>query len=128
MSVTKTGSALDAALAKMPQIAARVATAVAPQFSELAAQAFDGRRSPYGTPWAGNVTLNQSGRLRSAALAFRASGSKIRSTVASVPYARYHIWRGILPRGGAALPPNWDAAIRAEAAKEFRAVVQGSRA
>lgn len=122
--MSETSDAVNAALAKLPQIAARVATGVAPRFHALAQQAFDARRSPYGSAWGGNVTLTRSGRLRAAALSFSATGTKVRSSVASVPYARYHIWRGILPRGGAALPPAWGAAIREVAAKEFAAIVR----
>lgn len=129
--MSATSDAVKGILGRLPQLAARVAAKAAPRLAQRAQSAFDARTSPYGMPWGTGsdgrpITLRQSGALRAAALGYRAVATKIRSTVTSVRYAKYHIRRGILPRGGQALPAAWEGDIRQMAVAEFKAISGGS--
>lgn len=120
MSATR--DQVTAMLAKLPQLAARVAQKAAPLLAARARAAFDSHQTPYGNPWRKGITLYKSGALRAAAIAYLQSGAKIKSTVAQVRYAKYHIREGILPRGGQALPAAWEQDISREAQAEFHAM------
>ena len=115
-------AAMRARLAKLPEVAARVAQRGAPALSARARAAFDAGQGVEGQPF-GGVDLNETGRLRAAALEYTAIGTKIRASVGSVPYAKYHIKRGILPRGGAKLPAAWEAELVAIAQDELAQAV-----
>lgn len=105
-------SKISAALRKMPITAAqKTAEKVAPVVTEMARTAFEAGESVYGGPRAGSpVALIESGRLLDT-VRFVNIGRIVRC-VLGTPYARYHIWRGILPRGGDPLPFKWLKAIR----------------
>ncbi len=120
---------LQAMLARNnPQLAANVAAKVAPVLSSLAQASFDAGESVYGVPFGTGddgapIDLNASGTLRARAVRYLATGTRIRATVGSVRYARYHIRHGILPLQGK-LPAHWGAAIRAAAIPEIERAVQ----
>lgn len=114
--------AMKARLAKLPEVSARVAAKAAGELSAIAQASFDAGQGVDGQSF-GGVDLNESGRLRAQALRYTAIGTKIRASVGSVPYAKYHIKRGILPRGGAALPTKFNAAIVAIANRELALAV-----
>lgn len=120
-------------LRSLPTVTAKVAARVAPRLSELAAEAYDARRSVYGEPWGTGesgdpIDLYESGTLKGRALGYLAAGRTVRASVSTVKYARYQIKRGILPRGGAKLPPAWEAEIRRIAGEELAAHVEGGAA
>lgn len=121
--------ALQERLAKLPATAASVATSVAPKVTDDLRAKFDAHESPYGNAWRdgkhGPVTLYKSGALRSG-LSFRAIGTAIRC-VLGVAYARYQIFRGLLPAGGSPLPAQWGKIISDEATKQITARVTGAR-
>lgn len=99
-------------LARLPEVGARLAPLVAARFTSLARGAFDSGRSVYGTPFTsdtgGALDLNESGALRSQALRYSATGTKVRASVDSVRHARYQLKHGFLP--GRALPLAWEQA------------------
>lgn len=113
-----------------PRIAEQVARKAAPVLSEKAREDFDAQQSPYDRPWGTGVdgqaiTLKQSGALRDKALEYKATGTKIRASVGSVPHARYQLKFGVLPRSGQ-LPTEWEAEVKKIADAEVAAAVNGS--
>lgn len=114
-------------LASLPEVNAAVARRAAGAVTASFQASFDARMSPYGNPWRagkrGPVTLHKSGRLRSG-IQFVPVGTRLRCALGA-PYARYQIFRGILPRGGAPLPAQWEEAIRKEALAELDARMSG---
>lgn len=119
---------LEASLRASKVIAARVATRVAARLSELAQESFDAGQSVYGTSFEGkhgSLDLKESGRLRGKALRYEAHGTKVRCSVASVPYARYLIKHGILPRTGT-LPSKWSDEITRIANDEIAKALNGA--
>lgn len=117
---------LAKALKEIPtQVAAKVATAVAPALTDKATAAFDAGVTPYGDAWPLGVdgqtlTLRKTGALERG-LRFVAFGTRVRA-VLGVKYAKYYMGR-ILPRGGTALPVGWSQSIRATANEEIRAAL-----
>ena len=101
-------------LATLPATNAQIARRAAPEVSRAFLADFDTQRSPYGNPWRpgkrGPITLRKSGAPRDG-IRFVPIGTRLRCSL-GVSYARYHIFRGLLPRGGAPLPAAWDKAIR----------------
>ncbi len=91
-----------------------VARQAAPDLTGKAQAAFDSGVTVYGDirP-AGEdglpVSLHKSGKLESG-LNFKSVGTIVRAVLA-VPYAKYNIRFGILPRGGAKLPVSWSDAL-----------------
>lgn len=119
--------ALRSRLADMPSVRTAIARRGAEALSKLAREDFDAQRTPSGKPWKPGkggraLTLRRSGALEAAAVAYRAIGTVIRASVASVRYAKYQLGRGILPR---ALPEAWrsklDEIAREELARFMRA-------
>lgn len=106
-------------LAQLPAVGSKVAADVAPQITDLARASFDAGLTPFGTPM--GATLNRSGRLRSQAVNYQATGRLVRASVGAVPYARYQLKHGYLPRGGGPIPQSWadtiDRAAQAELTK-----------
>ncbi len=124
--------ALRARIADLPEVRARVAQRAAEKLGELAREAFDARRGvagdPFGTGADGKpITLQKSGRLRAQALSYQANGTQVRASVGSVPYAKYHLGKGILPASGAPLPAAWEAEIDAIAKDEIAQHLGGAR-
>lgn len=97
---------LRAKLLALPAVTSKIATRVADAFSSLAQQSFAAHQSPYGDAWAPGVDLVESGALRSRAIRYVAEGTRVRSSIGSVRYARYQLKQGILPKAGA-LPAAW---------------------
>lgn len=119
---------LQAAITKLqnPALAARVASRVAPVLTGLAQRAYDARQSPYGVPWGpgkggDSLDLHETGALRAKALTYTASGPRIRASIMSVRYGRYHIHRGILPRSGQQMPVAWQRVVTDIAREEIGA-------
>lgn len=109
-------------IARLPEMQQAVARGAAPAVTELAVASFDAGVSVFGDAReplkdGGARTLKKSGALR-AMVNFRAQGTKVRCTL-SLPYARFHIKHGILPRGGGAIPQSWNATITRIAEREF---------
>lgn len=112
-------------LARAPEVATRVAARVAPAFSRLAREAYDAREGVDGAPFGPGVTLRKSGRLRARALEYTSSGSSVRASVSSVPYARYKIRFGILPAAGK-LPESFRKALVDIAREELNRSLTGA--
>jgi hypothetical protein len=126
---TYTGLAnIQAKLARMPAVASRVAARAADRFSELALETFDAGETISGEPWAKGsdgkpVTLRKSGRTRAQATKYKAVGTRILASVGSVPYARYQLKRGFLPRR---LPSSWELELRRIADEEIARALGGA--
>jgi hypothetical protein len=110
-------------LRRLPEMQSAVATKAAPEITSQAVASFDAGTSVYGDPRppkqdGSTMTLHKTGALR-AGIKFEPVGTKMRC-VLSVKYARYKIKFGILPRGGQALPTQWEATITKVAADEFQ--------
>ncbi len=119
---------LRARIAALPATNAKIAERVADRFSDLARAAFDSQSSVYGAPFGQGssgqpLDLHESGRMRSQAVNFTATGTTIRASVASVKYARYQLKHGILPRRGA-LPAEWASELRRIAREELDKAVR----
>lgn len=118
---------LIASISRLPDTRAAIAREVAPALTELAQASFAKQESPYGEPWPpgshGNeLDLVEVGNLRALAVKYTATGTRVRATVASLRYAKYHIRRGILPRNGV-LPLPWEERIRAIANRHLEGTV-----
>lgn len=103
------------AIRRLPSTTTAIAAKAAPEVSDLARASWASGVSAYGVPYAPNAdgtkrTLNRSGAL-GASIRFVSVGTKLRC-VLGVPYARYQIKNGILPRGGAILPRSWIGSIQ----------------
>lgn len=113
---------LRARLDSMPSVGQAIASRVAPALSAVAQVAFDSGRTPLGGDFGASsvdgraLDLNESGKLRAQAVAYHAEGRKVRASVGGVPYARYQLKRGFLPRR---LPAAWEQMVRAIAADEI---------
>lgn len=121
-----------AVLKLSPQLAARVAALSAPALAGLARASFAAQQNVYGDSFGTGakgqpITLHKSGRLEAQAIRYEAVGTKIRSSVASLRYARYQIKRGFLPRGGGSLPTAWHHTIKRIAGEETAKAIGGSR-
>lgn len=98
-------------LRAMPiRLGREVAAKAAPALTGFAQTAFDAGQTVYGDARPAGVdgqllTLHLSGKLQSA-IKFVSIGTIVRA-VLGVPYARYNIRFGILPRGGAVMPTAW---------------------
>lgn len=112
-------SQLRKKLEQLPAVGARVAKRAAERFSELARASFDAGESVGGSSFGPGVTLKKSGALRARALAYLALGAAIRASVASVPYARYQLKHGFLPRTGQ-IPAAWRDELARIAVEELR--------
>lgn len=104
--------ALRSKLASLPGVGNRIASRVADTFTRSARSNLASGRSVYGKPFESRktgkaLTLRKSGRMLDVAASFVAIGRIIRSTIAAVPYARYYVRDGILPRS-ALLPQSWE--------------------
>lgn len=111
------------ALRSLPSVTAVVAARAAVRLSELAQEAFDEKRSVYGDPYPEGreapIDLFESGALQQRAVGYRSAGRRVSASVSALRYARYLIKYGFMPRGGAQLPPAWDAEIRRIAEEEL---------
>jgi hypothetical protein len=113
---------LRAKLESMPSVGEAIAARVAPALSAAAQEAFDAGRTPFGGDFGASsvdgrtLDLNESGRLRAGAVAYHVEGRKVRASVGGVPYARYQLKRGFLPRK---LPAAWEQTVRAIAQQEI---------
>lgn len=122
-----------AVLKLSPELAANVAKRVAPALSGLAQEAYESQRGVNGESFGissvdgHKLDLKKTGTLEAKAIKYEAIGTKVRATVGSIRYARFHIKRGLLPRGGAALPAGWEGTIRRIADEETAKAVQGAR-
>lgn len=118
--------ALRNRIASLPQVQERIARRAADEFSRMARTDFEAQRTASGDPWKGKrrVTLKRSGKLEAKATRYEATGTRVRASVASVPYARYQLKRGFLPRG---LPAKWAARVREIATEEITAHLQGAK-
>lgn len=100
-----------------------VAAKVSPTLTRMIRAARAAGQTVYGDPRPeghhGAVTLHKTGAL-DAMLAFQAIGSATRVAL-TLPYAKYLIKFGILPRGGSARPVEWDKAIDKVAVAEIEA-------
>lgn len=99
----------------MPEVAERAAARSADALTASFRASFDARTAPDGAPFRSTKdgrtpSLVASGRVRDR-IRFEAIGRKLRVSLASVPYARYLIRFGFLPRGGEPLPARWKATI-----------------
>lgn len=103
--------ALQQRLLRLPEVAARVAQRSAVTLSAFAQASYDARMGVYDVPFGGGLDLHESGKLRALALRYTAIGTKIRASVGALPYAKFLIKYGILPRGGGKLPTKWNEAI-----------------
>lgn len=118
--------ALRQRLASLPEVNAQIAQRAAPAVTAAFQGDFSARRSPYGAPWrtkGGAVSLDRTGRLR-AGLRFVPLGTRLRFSL-SVPYARFHLWRGFGP--GKTLPAEWEAVISKVATVELDRHMGGGR-
>lgn len=102
-------------LLSLPSVASTIATKGAAEFSRLAQADFAAHESPYGDPWGEGrdgkpLSLDKSGRLKANAIKYVATGTTIRVTLGAVPYAKYQIKHGILPKPGA-IPDAWNQAL-----------------
>lgn len=124
----RTLQSLKRALQKLPITStARIAARAAPAMSALAAEAYDGGRTVYGSPRPRGVdgralTLVKSGASRDA-IQFRATGRDIRT--APLPrYTKYLIGRyDVLPNGP--LPQAWRERMTEIAAQVLLADIRG---
>lgn len=121
--------ALRQQIASLPSVAERVARRAAAEFRKLAKADFDAGRTPDGDAWkpgkdGKRVTLKKSGRLEKKATDYEASGRHVRATVTTVPYARFQLRRGYMPR---TLPAAWATRLRELARQEIEAHVGGGR-
>lgn len=102
---------MAAALRKLPvTLAQDVASKAAPDLTARARASFEAGETVYGTARQPGkdghaVTLHKTGKLL-ATILFKAIGKRVRA-VLGVPYARYNVRFGILPRGGSAMPTDW---------------------
>lgn len=113
---------MRAEIKRLPQMQEAVARRAASEITALARATYDARQSVFGDSFGTNKdgsprTLKKSGALYSK-VSFVQAGTKIRC-VLGVPYARFQIRNGILPRGGGAMPVKWNAAIKRIAELEF---------
>jgi hypothetical protein len=116
-------AALKAKLLRLPEVAAKVAEKGAARLTQLAQEAFDAGQSVYGGAWqpglhGDQLDLTESGTLKQKATRYVAEGTRIRASVAAVPYSKFHIKRGILPQRGK-LPAAWDKEISRIAQEEL---------
>lgn len=120
--------ALKARLANLPEVRARIAARAADRFGELAREAFDAKVSVNGDAFGKRadgkpMTLVKSGRLRADAINYDSFGTRVRASVGSVPYGKYQLKHGILPRS---LPEQWDAELDAIAGEELALALGGT--
>lgn len=106
---------LRAELAKLPRVGERAASLAAGRLTADYQASFAARTGPNGEPFSPTVkgttpSLRKSGRLFSQ-VRFVQAGTQLRVSLAAVPYAKYQIKRGILPRGGAPVPARWKAIL-----------------
>lgn len=127
----RTLGALKRALKKLPITAsARIASAAAPEVSELARSAYDGGQTVYGLQRPRGVdgdalSLVRTGASRAAAQ-FTAEGTRMRTRV--LPrYTKYLISAyQVLPPGRAPLPTAWQARLREIAARVLHEQIFGT--
>lgn len=107
------------------RLAQKVAAGVAPDLTGRARASFEGGQTAYDTVRppgkSGAVSLRKTGKLFSTLL-FVAIGTRVRA-VLGVPYARYLLKFGILPRGGSKLPSAWVQAIKERAGAEIQKAI-----
>lgn len=113
---------LRKSLLALPEVSTRIAQRGAEAFTALAQADFAGRHSPYGDPWGDGrdgkpLTLDKSGKLRAQAIRYVAQGRAIRCSL-GVPYARYQLKHGLLPKAGK-LPAAWNDALAKIANEEL---------
>ena len=121
--------ALRSRIASLPQVQTAIARRVAAELSKLSHDDFEARTTPSGEPWKPGkggraLTLKKSGRLEQKATRFTATGTRVRASVADVPWARFQIKRGFLPR---ALPAAWAKRVREIASEEISKHLGGGR-
>ena len=105
---------IAAAMRGLPRtLAIDAAKKVAPDLTEKATTAFDAGVTVYGDARpdgkTGPVTLHKTGALE-AGLKFTSVGTRVRA-VLTVPYAKFNVRFGILPRGGSVMPTAWSESI-----------------
>jgi hypothetical protein len=109
-SLAKIAKSLRALPLRLGQDVAREA---APELTGLAQASYNAQETVYGDARPqgkdGPLTLHKTGKLQSG-VKFTAIGTIVRA-VLTVPYARYNIKYGILPRGGSIMPTAWSEAI-----------------
>jgi hypothetical protein len=99
-------------LRALPRVAAvKVAQRAAASLTGALTGSFDSGLTAYDEPRPlgsrGNrLTLRQTGRLRSLLRMVYDGSTRLRAAL-TVPYARYQIRFGVLPRGGDAMPAKW---------------------
>ena len=118
-------------IASLPEVRAKVAARAAERLSDLARESFDAGRDVVGQTFGVGadgkpLTLVKTGKLREQALDYEAQGTRVRASVASVPYAKYQLKHGFLP-AGRTLPAAWDAAVDQIAQEEIAAHIEGAR-
>lgn len=111
-------------LSRLPEVQMAVAEKAAAALNAFVIQAFDAGVTVYGgarpTGKDGRrLSLIESGAMRNQ-LRFIPRGTYLRCRL-GVPYAKYNIRFGILPRGGQALPSLWEQAIKRIAQNEIGA-------
>ena len=112
------------ALRSLPSVTAVVAARASERLSELAQESFSAQRSVYGDAYGEGsrgdaIDLRETGALEKRAVGYRSAGRRVYASVSSIKYARFLIKYGYMPRGGAKLPPVWDAEIRRIAEEEL---------
>lgn len=111
-------------LSRLPQVAARIAERAAEIFSASAAADMAAKESIRGVPYPKGVTLYKTGRLAKLAARYQAIGNKIRASVSSVPYAKFNLRFGFLPR---TLPSEWSDSVSELAREELSSLVEDGR-
>ncbi len=111
-------------LSRLPMAAARIAVRAAELFSASALADMQARKSIRGEPYPTGITLHKTGRLARLASAYQAIGNKVRASVSSVPYAKFNLRFGFLPR---TLPSAWSDSVSALAREELSSLVEDGR-
>ncbi len=111
---------------RLPEVQMRVAERAAPALNAHVLAAFDAGITVYGTARptgkdGRRLSLFESGAMRGQ-LRFIPRGTHLRCRL-GVPYAKYNIRFGILPRGGQALPALWEQTIKRIADEEIAATM-----
>lgn len=104
------------AMSRLPGVGAKVAEQAAEELHDLAQGQWSAGQNPFGDPFGegktGPITLERTGAMK-ASEEFVPVGENILCRV-SVPYAKYQLKHGFLPRGSA-IPQSWEKAISTKA-------------
>lgn len=132
-------SRIRAQLSRLPGMAQRTATAVAPKLKDLHTASFDAQQDPYGNAWRGlkastlkyrkgGPMLVESGKMRATGFQVEARGETIAMGPGAPSWTRYHISTGgrrTMPQPGR-LPPAWRDAVQREIEAQVEAARRGA--